>query len=138
MAGNSHDLYNFDYMTQSMTTTSRNNAMINGQDGESICRKPTCLQSLTRRYLLTFDVRLIDTSAKGKSRATPKPSATTSARSSPSTSSVRPEEAAPTPKQAPTLPPWRGGKDHGKGSRTFSHRGGDWNYTGQNYGKRNW
>ena len=82
--------------------------------------------------------REIDTSAKGKSRATPKPSATTSARSSPSTSSVRPEEAAPTPKQAPTLPPWRGGKDHGKGSRTFSHRGGDWNCTGQNYGKRNW
>ena len=82
--------------------------------------------------------REIDASAKGKSRATPKPSATTSARSSPSTSSVHPEETAHTPKQSPALPPWRGGKDHGKGSRTFSHRGGDWNYTGQNYGRRNW
>ena len=78
--------------------------------------------------------REIDASAKGKAKAAPKPSA----RSTHSASSTRPEEAARVPKQPPTPPPWQGGKDHGKGSRTPSHRGGDWNYTGQYYGRRNW
>ena len=75
-------------------------------------------------------------SAKGKSKATPKPSAVASAKSSSSTSTLRPE-AAPTPKQTPTSPPWKSGKDHGKGGKTYSHRGGDWNYSGY-YGKGNW
>ena len=80
--------------------------------------------------------REFSASAKGKSKAAPKPSAVASAKSTSSTSMLRPE-AAPTPKQTPTSPLWKGGKDHGKGGRTYSHRGGDWNYTGY-YGKRNW
>ena len=80
--------------------------------------------------------REFSASAKGKSKAAPKPSAVASAKSSSSATTTRPE-AAPTPKQTPTSPPWKGGKDHGKGGRTYSHRGGDWIYTGY-YGKRNW
>ena len=76
------------------------------------------------------------TPAKGKSKSTPKPSAVTSAKASSSTSTHQ-AEAAPPPKQAPASPPWRGGTDHGKGGRTYSHRGGDWNYSGY-YGRGNW
>ena len=82
--------------------------------------------------------READTSAKGKSKATPKPSAVSGARSSPSASSGHPREAAPTPKQAPSQPPWREGQDQGKGGKSYSHRGGDWNYPGRNYGRWNW
>jgi hypothetical protein len=74
--------------------------------------------------------------AKGKSKAAPKPSTVTSAKASSSTSTHQ-TEAAPPPKQAPEPPPWRGGTDHGKGGRTYSHRGGDWNYQGY-YGRGNW
>ena len=74
--------------------------------------------------------------AKPASKPPPRPSATPSSRSTSSTSSVRPPELARGPKQPPTPPPGRGGKDHGKGSGGYSHRGGDWNYTG--YGDRRW
>ena len=80
--------------------------------------------------------------AKAKAKAKPaskppqRPSATPSSRSTSSTSSVRPPEPARGPKQPPTPPPGRGGKDHGKGSGGYPHRGGDWNYTG--YGDRRW
>ena len=74
--------------------------------------------------------------AKPASKPPPRPSATPSSRSTSSTSSIRPPEPARGPKQPPTPPPGRGGKDHGKGSGGYSHRGGDWNYTG--YGDRRW
>ena len=80
--------------------------------------------------------RELNASAKGKSKAAPKPSAVASAKSSSSTSTHRPE-AAPPPKQTPASPPWKGGKDYGKGGKTCSHRGGDWNYSGY-YGRGNW
>ena len=32
--------------------------------------------------------------------------------------------------QAPVPPPQKGGKDQGKGERSYSHRGGDWNHQG--------
>jgi len=76
--------------------------------------------------------------AKGKSKAAPKPSATPGAGPSHSTSSVRPTEAPPTPKQTPKPPPWREGGSHGKGSGSYSHRGGDWNYSGRRYDNREW
>ena len=78
--------------------------------------------------------------AKAKAKAKPaskppqRPSATPSSRYTSSTSSVRPPEPARGPKQPPTPPPGRGGKDHGKGSGGYAHRGGDRNYTG--YGHR--
>ena len=59
MASNSLDLYFFDCMMRSMIITSRRNAMINGRDGESTCRKPTWLPSPTRRYLKKLDVNLV-------------------------------------------------------------------------------
>ena len=71
--------------------------------------------------------------ASGKSKAAPKPSAVTKAKASSSTSTHR-AEAAPPPKQAPVSPPQKGGKDHGKGGKSYSHRGGDWNYQGY-YGR---
>ena len=78
--------------------------------------------------------------AKAKAKSAPKhppgASAAPSSRSTSSTSSVRLPEPARTPKQPPTPPPGRFGKDHGKGSTSYSHRGGDWNYTGS--GGRRW
>ena len=72
--------------------------------------------------------------AKGKSKAAPKHVA----KSSSSTSTNRPGEAAQAPREPPTPPPAKGGKGSGKGQRSFSHRGGDWNYTGYNRGWRGW
>ena len=69
------------------------------------------------------------TPAAGKSKAAPKPSNVAKAKASSSTS-WRTAEAAPPPKQAPVPPPQKGGKDYGKGSRSYSHRGGDWNQQG--------
>ena len=77
--------------------------------------------------------RELNTPAKRKSKAVPKPSTVASAKASSSTSTHQPE-AAPPPKQTPASPPWRGGKDYGKGGKTYSHRGGDWNYSGY-YGR---
>ena len=76
---------------------------------------------------------------KAKAKAAPKPSVAAGARSTPSTSSTHPgaEESAQTQKQPPKAPPWiwKGGKDHGTGGQSYSHRGGDWNYTGQYRGR---
>ena len=47
-----------------------------------------------------------------------------------SSATWRTVEAAPPPKQAPVPPPQKGGKDQGKGERSYSHRGGDWNHQG--------
>ena len=86
-----------------------------------------------------------DAPAKAKApmiaEATPKPSTTSNVRSASSTSSVRPSDVAPTPKQPPTPPPAKSGKGQDKGRHSASHRGGDWNqqyYTGQRHGGRNW
>ena len=67
--------------------------------------------------------------SKAAPKAAPKPSNVAKAKAS-STAPWRTVEAAPPPKQAPVPPPQKGGKDHGKGGRSFSHRGGDWNQQG--------
>ena len=71
--------------------------------------------------------------AAGKSKAAPK-AATALGRVSKakasSSATWRTVEAAPPPKQAPVTPPQKGGKDKGKGGRSYSHRGGDWNQQG--------
>ena len=56
MASNSLDLYFSDCMMRSKITTSRNNVMINGQDGESTCQKPIWLPLPIRKCLQMFDV----------------------------------------------------------------------------------
>ena len=87
----------------------------------------------------------IDATAKARTptiaKATSKPSSTPSVRSASSTSSVRPSDYAPTPKQPPTPPPAKGGKGQDRGRQSASHRGGDWNkqnYTGGRYERRDW
>lgn len=83
-----------------------------------------------------------DATAKAKAKAAPKPSMAAGSRSTPSASSNHPgtEGTAQTPRQPPKAPPWnpKGGKDHGKGGQSYSHRGGDWNYTGQYRGRQGW
>jgi len=71
--------------------------------------------------------------AAGKSKATPKAAPTlgrVSKAKASSSATWRTVEAAPPPKQAPVPPPQKGGKDQGKGERSYSHRGGDWNHQG--------
>ena len=73
------------------------------------------------------------TPATGKSKAAPKTAPTlgrVSKAKASSTATWRTVEAAPPPKQAPVPPPQKGGKDQGKGERSYSHRGGDWNHQG--------
>ena len=73
------------------------------------------------------------TPAAGKSKAAPKAApklgSVAKAKAS-STAPWRTAEAAPPPKQAPVPPPQKGGKDQGRGGRSYSHRGGDWNHQG--------
>ena len=73
------------------------------------------------------------TPVAGKSKAAPKAApklgSVAKAKAS-STAPWRTVEAAPPPKQAPVPPPQKGGKDQGKGVRSYSHRGGDWNHQG--------
>ena len=73
------------------------------------------------------------TPAAGKSKAAPKAApklgSVAKAKAS-STAPWRTAEDAPPPKQAPVPPPQKGGKDQGKGGRSYSHRGGDWNHQG--------
>ena len=73
------------------------------------------------------------TPAAGKSKAAPKAApklgSVAKAKAS-STAPWRTAEAAPPLKQAPVPPPQKGGKDQGKGGRSYSHRGGDWNHQG--------
>ena len=73
------------------------------------------------------------TPVAGKSKAAPKAApklgSVAKAKAS-STAPWRTVEAAPPPKQAPVPPPQKGGKDQGKGGRSYSHRGGDWNHLG--------
>ena len=72
---------------------------------------------------------------KAKAKAAPKPSA----RSAQSASSTgHGEEEVHTLKQPPMPPPTHGGKDRGKGYRSASHRGGDWNHDGSYQGWRSW
>ena len=67
--------------------------------------------------------------SKAAPKAAPKPSNVAKAKAS-STAPWRTVGAAPPPKQAPVPPPQKGGKDYGKGGRSYSHRGGDWNQQG--------
>ena len=71
--------------------------------------------------------------AAGKSKAAPKAAPAlgrVSKAKASSSATWRTVEAAPPPKQAPVTPPQKGGKDQGKGGRSYSHRGGDWNQHG--------
>ena len=56
MADNSLDPYFHECTMRSKITTSRNNVMINGQDGESTCQKPIWLPLPIRKCLQMFDV----------------------------------------------------------------------------------
>ena len=67
--------------------------------------------------------------SKTAPKAAPKLGSVAKAKAS-STAPWRTVEAAPPPKQAPVPPPQKGGKDQGKGGRSYSHRGGDWNHLG--------
>ena len=75
---------------------------------------------------------------EGKSKAAPKAVAKAS---SSTPDDHQEEEAASTPRERPTPTP-KYGKGRGKEPGHYSHRGGDWNYsgryTGQYYGRRNW
>ena len=66
--------------------------------------------------------------AAGKSKAAPKAAPAlgrVSKAKASSSATWRTVEAAPPPKQAPVPPPQKGGKDQGKGERSYSHRGAD-------------
>ena len=78
--------------------------------------------------------REVEAAAKGKAKAVPKPSTW----STQSASSTHRREEARVPKQPPMPPPGYGGKDQGKGYRTASHRGGDWNHDGSYQGWKRW
>ena len=71
--------------------------------------------------------------AAGKSKAAPKAAPAlgrVSKAKASSSATWRTVETAPPPKQAPVTPPKKGGKDQGKGGKSYSHRGGDWNQQG--------
>ena len=83
--------------------------------------------------------REMEAAAKGKGKEKAKAAPKSSARSTQSTSSTgHGEEEVHTPKQPPMPPPTHGGKDRGKGYRSASHSGGDWNYDGSYQGWRGW